>query len=81
MTARTLREGLTDFITIPDAAIAQGMRDLWRVTHNLSEGAGATGFAALRALAPRLAGETVAVVISGGNVDTATAVRVLSGAI
>lgn len=80
MTARTLRDGLSDFVTVPDSAIAQAMRDLWRVTHNMSEGAGATGFAGLRALAPHLAGETVAVVISGGNVDTATAVRVLSGA-
>jgi threonine dehydratase len=80
MTARTIREGVTDFITVSDADIAQAMRDLWRITHNLPEGAGAAGFAGLRALAPRLAGETVAVIISGGNVDTATAVRVLSGA-
>ena len=80
MTLTTLRDGLAGFVTVPDSAIAQAMCDLWRVTHNLSEGAGAAGFAGLCALAPSLAGETVAIVISGGNVDTATAVRVLSGA-
>jgi threonine dehydratase len=79
MTADTLRDGLSDFVTVPDAAIAESMRDLWRITHNMPEGAGAVGFAGLRVLAPHLAGETVGIVISGGNVDTATVVRVLSG--
>lgn len=80
MTLPTLCEGLEDFITVPDADIAQAIRDLWRVTHNLAEGAGAVGFAGLRALAPKLEGQTVAVVMSGGNLATEWAHRILSGA-
>ena len=40
-------------------------------THNIAEGAGAAGLAGVRALAPRLAGKTVGIVISGGNMDSA----------
>lgn len=68
---------LEDFVLVPDAAIAQGVRDLWRVTHNLAEGSGAAGFAGLRKLAPLLAGQTVAVVMSGGNLSTEMAVKIL----
>jgi threonine dehydratase len=49
------------------------------VTHNLAEGAGATGWAGVRALAPELAGATVGVVLCGGNLDTARAATILGG--
>lgn len=71
--------GLADFVLVPDAGIAQAVRDLWRVTHNLAEGSGAAGFAGLRKLAPTLAGQTVAVVMSGGNLSTEMGARILSG--
>jgi threonine dehydratase len=40
-------------------------------THNLAEGAGAAALAALRLQRDRLAGQTVAAVMSGGNLDRA----------
>src|SRR5262249_20593384 len=61
-----LREGLADFVTVSEAEIADAIRLLLRTTHNLAEGAGAAGLAGLRRLAPRLAGQKVGVVISGG---------------
>lgn len=79
MTYQSLKRGLADFVLVPDAAIAQAVRDLWRITHNLVEGAGAAGLAGLRTLAPQLEGQTVAIILSGGNLDTARAVRILSG--
>lgn len=79
LTFAALQAGLTDFALVSEAAIAQSMRDLWRITHNLAEGAGATGLAGLQALAPRLAGRTVGVVLCGGNLDASRAVTVLSG--
>ena len=75
----TLRAGLTDFVLVSEADIAQGVRDLIRVTHNLPEGAGATGIAGVRRLAPRLAGKTVGVVMCGGNMDSAVLRRILNG--
>ena len=79
MTFDRLREGLAGFVTVPDTEIAQAVRELWRVTHNLIEGAGAAGFAGLKALAEELRGETVAVVLSGGNLSSEMAVKILAG--
>ena len=79
MTYELLRSGFEDFVLVSDAAIAQAVRDLWRVTHNLVEGAGAAGFAGLRAIAPMLEGQTVAIILSGGNLDTKTAQQILAG--
>lgn len=69
LTFDALRAGLTDFALVSDSDIAGAVRDLLRVTHNIAEGAGAAGLAGLRALAPRLAGKTVGVVVSGGNLE------------
>ena len=79
MTFEALRAGLTDFALVNDDDIAGSIRDLWRITHNLAEGAGATGLAGLRALAPRLAGKTVAIILCGGNLDAGRAAMVLGG--
>lgn len=79
LTFDALRGGLADFVLASDTLIAQGVRDLWTITHNLAEGAGATGLAGLRLLAPRLAGKTVGIVMCGGNLDAARAVEILAG--
>ena len=79
LTFPALREELEDFVVVSEQSIAQGVRDLWRITHNLVEGAGATGLAGLHLLAPRLAGRTVGIILCGGNLDAARAVTVLSG--
>ncbi len=72
LTFDALRAGLADFVLADDDEIAQSVRDLLRITHNLAEGAGATGLAGLRVLAPRLAGRTVGIIVSGGNLASAT---------
>ncbi len=79
LTFDALREQLADFVLVDEAAIGQAVRDLWRITHNLAEGAGATGLAGLHVLAERLAGKTVGIVMCGGNLDAARAVTILSG--
>ncbi len=79
LTFDTLRDGLTDFVLVTDADIAQAVRDLLRITHNLAEGAGAAGLAGLHALAPRLTGKTVGIVLCGGNIDSATLTDILVG--
>jgi threonine dehydratase len=78
-TIDTLREGLAGFVTVTEREIAHAIRVYLRTTHNLAEGAGAAGLAGLVKLAPSLAHKTVGVILSGGNIDQATLVRVLSG--
>lgn len=79
MTFGPLCEGLAGFVTVTDAEIAEAIRTLVSATHNLAEGAGAAGLAGLVKLAPELAGQRVGVVLSGGNIDRATLLRVLAG--
>jgi threonine dehydratase len=78
LTFPALRDGLAGFVTADDGQIAAALRLLLRTTHNLAEGAGAAGLAGLFALREELAGKTVAVVISGGNIDQDTLRRVLN---
>jgi len=80
MTFPTLCQGLRDFVLVSDDDIAHAIRLLIKTTHNLAEGAGATGLAGLRALAPRLRGKTVAIVLSGSNIDQQTLCRILPAA-
>jgi threonine dehydratase len=79
LTWDALRDGLAGFVAVPDAAIADAIRMLLRTTHNLAVGAGAAGLTGLVALRERLAGKTVAVILSGSNIDTPTLRRVLTG--
>jgi len=78
LTFPALREGLAGFIKVSEAEIADAVRALLRTTHNLAEGAGATGLAGLLALRESLAGKTVGICISGGNIDLETLRRVAS---
>jgi len=77
MTFDTLKAGLAGFVTVPEEAIYAATRDLIAITHNIPEGAGATGLAGLRVLAPQLAEKRVAIVMCGGNLSMASLRRAL----
>jgi len=79
LTFPALQAGLTDFVTVTDAEIAESLRAILSITHNLVEGAGAMGLAGVQKLRDRLAGKRVGIVFSGGNLDTGTLGRVLRG--
>ena len=71
---------LAGFVAVSEAEIADAIRVLWRTTHNLAEGAGAAGLAGLCRLRDRLrSGASVAVILSGSNLDEPTVRRGMSG--
>ena len=78
LTWEALRDGLAGFITVTDAEIAAAIRLMIRATHNLAEGAGAAGLAGLIKLRDELAGKTVAIILSGSNIDSGTLRRVMA---
>ncbi|MDB4876897.1 MAG: Serine/threonine dehydratase [Gemmatimonadetes bacterium] len=78
LTFPALRAGLAGFVTVTDAEIAESLRTILSVTHNLVEGAGAMGFAGLAKLRDRLAGKKVAVIFCGGNIDSGMLQRILA---
>ncbi len=78
LTFPALQEGLAGFVTVTDAEIAESLRTIVATTHNLVEGAGAMGFAALPTLANRLEGKQVGIVFCGGNIGMSMLQRVLA---
>jgi threonine dehydratase len=66
-----MRELLTDFVLVPDSALAAATRTMIEKTRNLVEPAGAAALAAVLADPARFAGRKVTVVCSGGNISPA----------
>jgi|SRR5882672_912276 len=66
-------------VEVTDSEIAAAMRDIFAMTHNVAEGAGAAAFAAAWRERAALAGQRVAVTVSGGNVDSNLFADVLAG--
>src|SRR5688572_12595302 len=81
LTFTTLCEGLAGFTTVTDAELAEAIRVILRLTHNLVEGAGALGVAAALKLRDQLRGKRVGVIFSGANIDTTVLKRILNGEI
>ena len=73
-----LLAGLAGFVAVSEAQLAAAVRLMIEATHNLAEGAGAAGLAGLVAMRDRLAGKTVALVLSGSNIDQPTLRSVLA---
>ena len=78
LTFSTLCEGLAGFTTVTDAELAEAIRTILKLTHNLVEGAGALGVAAALKLKDQLRGKRVGVIFSGANIDTAVLKRILN---
>jgi threonine dehydratase len=75
-----VKAGVDRIVTIDDDEAKEAMRIYFAATHNVAEGAGALGLAAL--LKDRGAGGVrVGTVLSGGNVDSDTFSGVLDGGI
>ncbi len=73
------RKGADRIVAVSDAEIEAAMRIFFQDTHQVAEGAGAAALAALLRERDAMRGRDVAVVLSGGNVDTAVYRRVLAG--
>lgn len=70
--------GAERVVSVSDDEVEQAMRALFHDTHNVAEGAGAMALAGLLQDGARMRGRRVAVICSGGNVDTAEFARVLA---
>ncbi|MBE9610176.1 threonine dehydratase [Chitinilyticum piscinae] len=75
-----IRKGVSHFVTVSDAMVAEAMRCLYTDTHNVAEGAGAASLAAAMQEAPRNRGRRVGVILTGANVDHGQFASVLAKA-
>lgn len=71
-----VRAGVERIVEVDDDEVEAAMRALFADTHNVAEGAGAVGLAAV--LKDARKGARVGTVVSGGNVDSAAFARVLA---
>jgi threonine dehydratase len=74
---QVVSEGVSRIVTVDEDEIRAAMRHLFSDTHNVAEGAGAAALAALGKERERMRGRRVAIVASGGNVDSDIFGRVL----
>jgi threonine dehydratase len=79
LTFEILRQQLDAIVTLSEEELRDGVRLALRTTHNLAEGAGAASLAAAMKMRGELAGKKVVCVMSGGNIDQATLMRVMAG--
>jgi threonine dehydratase len=77
LTFGILQRELDAIVTLSEDELAEGVRLALRATHNLAEGAGAAPLMAAMKLRDQLAGKKVVCVMSGGNIDRATLMRIL----
>jgi threonine dehydratase len=71
--------GAARMTLVDEDAIAEAMRIYFDDTHQVAEGAGAAPLAALLQERDKMRNKTVAVVLSGGNIERARFVQVLGG--
>ncbi|MGF6210977.1 threonine dehydratase [Comamonas sp. 4034] len=72
-----LRQHLDRVVAVSDDEIANAMQLLFTSTHNVAEGAGAAALAAALQEQAAIAGQTVGLAMTGGNVDAKVFAQVL----
>jgi threonine dehydratase len=75
----TICRGAARMVEVTENSIAEAMGIYFDDTHQIAEGAGAAPLAALLQERDRMANKNVAVVLSGGNIERARYLQVLSG--
>ena len=73
-----INAGAERIVTVSDEEIKAAMRAYFTDTHNIAEGAGAAPLAALLQEKDRMAGKSVGLVLSGGNIDLAVYREILA---
>ena len=72
--------GAARIVSVGENEIAAAVRHYFTDTHNVAEGAGAAGLAALMSERQAMAGKRVGLILSGGNIDSDRFAAALSGA-
>ncbi len=75
---QVMLENVDHIVRVSDAEVAEAMGALFKDTHNVVEGAGAASLAAAGKEAAQLKGKRVALIATGGNVDSDVFARVLA---
>ena len=73
-------KGASRIVAVSEDEVAEAIRILFSATHNVAEGAGAAALAAaIQERDKKVRNKNVAVVLSGGNIDTNVLTEILQG--
>jgi threonine dehydratase len=75
----TIHKGAARFVEVSEDEMAEAMRIYFDDAHQVAEGAGAAPLAAAIKEQSRIANRTVAVILTGGNIERARYLQVLGG--
>jgi threonine dehydratase len=75
----TICRGAARFVEVDEDSMAEAMRIYYDDTHQIAEGAGAAPLAALLQERERMVNRNVGLILSGGNIERARLLQVLSG--
>jgi threonine dehydratase len=75
----TIRRGAARVVQVSEAEIAEAVRVYFQTTHQVAEGAGAAPLAALVQERDRMSGKSVALIMTGCNIDAGVYEYILSG--
>lgn len=74
-----IKRGAARIVQVSEEEIAEAVRLYFHTTHQVAEGAGAAPLAALMQERQRMSGKTVALILTGANIDAAVYRRILAG--
>jgi threonine dehydratase len=74
-----IKRGAARILQLTEDDIAEAVRAYFQDTHNVAEGAGAAPLAGLMQERTRMVGKRVAIILSGGNIDTSVYRTILAG--
>lgn len=74
-----IKRGAARIVQVSEDEIAEAVRLYFHTTHQVAEGAGAAPLAALMQERQRMSGKTVALILTGANIDAAVYRRILAG--
>jgi threonine dehydratase len=74
-----IKGGAARILRVSEDEMAEAVRAYFEDTHNVAEGAGAAPLAGLIQERAQMAGRRVAVILSGGNIDTSVYRKILAG--
>jgi threonine dehydratase len=74
-----IHAGAARIVQVSEDEIAAAVRTYFQTTHHVVEGAGATPLAALLQERAKMSGKSVALIMTGCNIDAAVYERILSG--
>ena len=72
LTFSIIQEWVDEIVTVSEKELSAAVYQIYRTTHNVAEGAGASALAAAKKFGRKLKGKVVVLILSGGNIETGT---------